>query len=385
MSQAKVTTPVNRALSELTALREQPLDPEPMQEAAFEIVKTLTPYSDFLILMDYASEHDLLNSEAADWLYYQHHARGANTVWINAKDGSELIRIPSGPFQVGEPYKVREGTMKEYSLGRYPVTNEQFYNFLQETQYEPPAEHPNREKFLAHWTKKGRPRKGQENHPVVGVSFYDAVQYCKWAGLTLPTEWLWEKAARGPEGQQYPWGTDNPKKLSNVNSKGTVAVGNFPRTRSVFGCEDLIGNVSEWCISLPIWAASYMPREFPDYLPPEQEESDQKTLPWTPPLGANEQEIYMESKHQQVRGSCFLRQSQKRMNSAHRRNLAVTTRNHWTGFRVAFYPEPDDTPPTRPENESGKSGSGSGSGYYGHQPPPYSNMNPGSDETGIPF
>ena len=85
------------------------------------------------------------------------------------------------------------------------ITNAQFANFLAATGYTPHQEHPDNELFLQHWGEEGPPR-GLEQHPVVWVSYLDAVAYCQWAGLTLPTEWLWEKAARGPDGRPYPWG-----------------------------------------------------------------------------------------------------------------------------------------------------------------------------------
>jgi serine/threonine-protein kinase len=86
-----------------------------------------------------------------------------------------------------------------------PVTNAQFLQFLGASGYSPPENHPEPQYFLRHW-REGRIPKGMENHPAVYVSYIDALAYCRWADLTLPTEWLWEKAARGADGRRYPWG-----------------------------------------------------------------------------------------------------------------------------------------------------------------------------------
>jgi formylglycine-generating enzyme required for sulfatase activity len=224
--------------------------------------------------------------------------------------------FPPGPFLYG-PSK-QQVECGGFSLGRFPVTNEQFVRFVREVGYTPPAGHPDGHLFLSHWRRGAVPR-GLEKHPVVWVSLFDALAYCRWAGGMLPTEWMWEKAARGPEGRTHPWGEGGPvagkAKLAQVAARATCPVGTFSKVRSPYGCEDLIGNVSEWCYPLPEGApVGRFPPPWPD----------------PPMVGRRGEPVYGV-----VRGACFLRGGTTTARSTYRRRLSVTRRNYWTGFRVA--------------------------------------------------
>ena len=162
-------------------------------------------------------------------------------------DGNEMRLVPSGPFQMG-PNR-RTVLLDRFYLARFPVTNEMFAEFVAATGYRPTDAEASR--FLQHFDG-GRVPRGRERHPVVFVSWLDAHAYCRWAARRLPTEAEWEKAARGTEGNRYPWGRDEPtSELAHFGrargAAGTVAVDAHPRGASVYGIEDLAGNVFEWC------------------------------------------------------------------------------------------------------------------------------------------
>ena len=115
----------------------------------------------------------------------------------------ELVRVPAGEFLMGSDPKVDKDAssdeqpqhrliLPDFYIGKYPVTNEQYAAFVKATRQSAPE----------HW-KKGQIPAGRGNHPVVEVSWQDAVAFCQWLSQTsgktmrLPTEAEWEKAARG--------------------------------------------------------------------------------------------------------------------------------------------------------------------------------------------
>jgi serine/threonine-protein kinase len=274
---------------------------------AWRLVTGAAANPDVHAVLDFAREHELvLACEQTD-------PAAPNLTWTNPLDGSEMVWIPAGPFVYGRDGKTAE--CGGFALARWPVTNAQYEQFVRATGYAPPDRHPENELFLDPWAEGPPP--GKEKHPVTWVSLFDALAYCKWAGATLPTEWMWEKAARGADGRPFPWGESGfyrGKKLAHHAAADTCEVGRFAHVRSPFGCEELIGNVSEWCFPMP-------PHAPVGQFPPHE-------IPALPPLAGPTQ-------YAVVRGACYLRGSATALRANHRRNLSVTRRNKWVGFRPA--------------------------------------------------
>jgi len=131
-----------------------------------------------------------------------------------------------------------------YYIGRTEVTNAQFRNFVESTGYDAGEDW---KKSAAEWG---------DSAPVVYVSWYDANSYCKWAGLRLPTEAEWEKAARGVDALIFSWGNrwDGAMCRSSVGViwgaiLGPSPCGSFPEAVAPYGSLDVAGNVLEWCSS----------------------------------------------------------------------------------------------------------------------------------------
>ena len=164
---------------------------------------------------------------------------------VNAKDGSVLVRVPAGEFERGDDqgtdcpkHRVR---LDEYWIGVYCVTNRRYGGVVEETKHRAPD---------GVW-QAGRSPEAKLDHPVVNVSWDDAVAYGKWSGLSLPSEAQWEKAARGPQGLSYPWGSGwDESRCRNDKSKGseqTASAWGYPAGASGTGTYQQGGNVYEWC------------------------------------------------------------------------------------------------------------------------------------------
>ncbi|MEX2584303.1 MAG: SUMF1/EgtB/PvdO family nonheme iron enzyme [Gemmatimonadota bacterium] len=179
-----------------------------------------------------------------------------------------FVAVPAGPFIMGSDPAVdpqafenerwsetsAQGTvdLSAFYIGRYEVTVAQFRAFVED------SDHVVDEQTLS------RPA----DHPIVGVSWTDALAYARWLErklrespttaaelqrlletgwhLTLPTEAQWEKAARGSDGRIFPWGDQPRSDRANFAAAGTLPVGSFDCPECSYGLHDMSGNVWEW-------------------------------------------------------------------------------------------------------------------------------------------
>ena len=173
---------------------------------------------------------------------------------IERKPPKEMALVPAGEFTMGtDDWWPKSGPahkkyLPDYYMDLYEVTNAKYKVFVQATEHVLPDD----------WVKNSNAiPEGKEDYPVVFVSWQDAHDYCEWAGKRLPTEYEWEKAARGTDGRVFPWGNEFDKDKGNTPQHGlgkTMKVGSFENGRSPYGLYDMAGNVFEWTAN---WYKAY--------------------------------------------------------------------------------------------------------------------------------
>lgn len=194
-------------------------------------------------------------------------------------DGSAMILIPAGQFQMGgvpedvEDFPdgqlltfhaerpVHSVTLSAYYIDKYEVTSARYRTFLEAvadggTEWD----HPDQPADRGHQPRYVTDDLNGDDQPAVGLNWYDAYAYCKWAGKRLPTEAEWEFAARGSDGVlKYPWGEGDPNAegiwWANYHPlvgrgadchRWSAPVGSYPDGVSPFGLMDMSGNAEEW-------------------------------------------------------------------------------------------------------------------------------------------
>lgn len=225
--------------------------------------------------------------DSALWLGLELGHEGLRTKWVNPRDGSTMRLVVAGKFIMGStPEQIEaarrldiygheftlldelpqfRAVLPDFYLSEHAVTNEQFAKFLSDARPRIPDELKRLAPSLEHVNvpqTEGAPYSAAaefERYPAIHVSWFGAEAYCRWAGLRLPTELEWEKAARGTDGRLYPWGDDwRDDFLRWAGDKrrpfdSPAPVNACAAGRSPYGILQMAGNVDEWCADWYQW------------------------------------------------------------------------------------------------------------------------------------
>lgn len=167
----------------------------------------------------------------------------------------DMVLIPAGEFIMGinearaDARPEHKVYLDAFYIDKYEVTNVQYYEFLEYIKKTGDHSkcHPDEPKGTDH-----KPSLWEDDYynnpeyPVVRIMWYDAYAYAAWAGKRLPTEAEWEKAARGPNGNKWPWGNEWDTAKCHLGEE-PAPVGSVEAGKSFYGCYDMAGSVAEWC------------------------------------------------------------------------------------------------------------------------------------------
>ncbi len=177
----------------------------------------------------------------------------------------EWIQIPEGKVEISG-----HGTfdVPTFAIAKYPVTVAQYTLFIEDKGYAVKEfwtqagwdwKQENNITLPRFWGEKDYERFFKPTHPIIGVSWYEAMAFCGWLSektgdkMTLPTEQQWQRAAQGDDGRAYPWGNGFDAKRCNssvgTKSSGTTPVTQYPNGASPYGVLDMSGNVWEWMLN----------------------------------------------------------------------------------------------------------------------------------------
>ena len=172
--------------------------------------------------------------------------------WSRPADGMLMVFIPEGEFMMGstngdaDEEPVHIVNLEAYWIDRTEITNAMYARCVQDGGCGESNIFPSFKEAYYYNPQYA-------DYPVMYIYWFGARAYCEWAGVRLPSEAEWEKAARGTDGWTYPWGEGTPDcSLANFAgcSSKPSAVGSFPNGQSPYGVLDMAGNVWEWTSSL---------------------------------------------------------------------------------------------------------------------------------------